>query len=89
MSTMTLMLPGIGDIADDGAPVLTAGERRALASIDAYMAEHGDAPSVRALAAALEVRPSYAGRLIDALVTKGALRRAPGRARGITLARGV
>ena len=78
-----LTLPGID--LPNAAPDLTAGERRALAAVDAYIAAVGWAPTTRELAAELGTWPSYAGRMLDALAAKGAIRRAAGRARGLVV----
>ena len=80
---MSATLPGID--MPPAAPVLTSGERRALAAVDAYIAAEGYAPSVRELAVALGCWPSLAGRYLDALAAKGAIRRAAGRARGLVV----
>lgn len=81
----TAMLPGLDVDSADAPTVLTPGERRALAAVDAFIAANGYAPTCRDLADALESWPSYAGRMLDTLAAKGAIRRTPGRARGLVV----
>ena len=86
MTTNTPTLPGL-DVQTDttNAPILSPAERRALTAVDAFIAANGYAPTTRDLGDALGCWPSYAGRLLDALAAKSAIRRAPGRARGLVV----
>lgn len=85
-TTNTPTLPGL-DVQTDttNAPILSPAERRALDAVDGFIANNGFPPSTRDLAAALDCWPSHAGRMLDALAAKGAIRRAAGRARGLVV----
>jgi SOS-response transcriptional repressor LexA len=66
---------------------LTRAEADCLAFIRAFNAREGVMPSRREIAASLNYRSTAAAaRLVDALVGKGRLHRAPKRARALALA---
>lgn len=67
---------------------LTSRQRQFLEAIEAYVRDHGVAPTVRELAALLRVRsPNAVRQHLKALERKGYLRRMPRRPRGMVPAR--
>ena len=80
---MLTTLPGLD--MPNAEHVLTSGERKALAAVDAFIAANGYAPTTRDLGDAMGCWPSHAGRMLDKLEAKGCIRRAAGRARGLVV----
>ena len=78
-------LPGLDIAPATNAPILTPAERRALDAVDHWISRNDYPPSTRDLAAALDCWPSHAGRMLDALAAKGAIRRTRGVARGLVV----
>ena len=62
---------------------LSPRQAQALHALEAYLHEHGYAPTVREFAACLGVTTNASTELLRVLETKGAIRRWPGKARAI------
>ncbi|NUS79181.1 MAG: MarR family transcriptional regulator [Streptomyces sp.] len=64
---------------------LTLRQEEILRIIRAAITDHGDAPTVAEISAAVRLSPSTVHYQLGELESKGAIAREPGRARGIRL----
>jgi repressor LexA len=66
---------------------ITSPQRRTLQEIDLFARRNGFAPTIQELAARLGIAPASAHEQVNQLVSKGYLRRAPGKTRSLVVAR--
>jgi len=64
---------------------LTDRQQQALHALEAWVSEHGYAPTLREFAAALGVTVNASTCLLEALEAKGRIKRWPGKARAISI----
>lgn len=69
------------------APLLSPRQAQLVATIEALTASRGFSPSVRELAAAMNISVARAAQLVASTEAKGALTREPGVARSLRIAK--